>query len=146
MITLEISPMTEGVIRVPKADDSYWKSLSPTGKPKKSSIKKKPARIVYKDYIQSDEWKKRRADFFTKYGKRCFVCTSKFRIGLHHINYGRLGKEKDEDLVALCWFHHEAFHDINGRGGNISNTTKKTSDFIVEEKDIELMRKLSKNL
>ena len=144
MIHLQISPEIDGVIIVPKAKDTFWKSFNK--KPKRKHYDNSKKRVTYKSYIVSKEWRKRRADFFDKYRKKCFICHSTSHIGLHHINYSRLGNEEDKDLIALCWFHHEAFHDNFGRGGKISNTTKKTIQFILDERESNLMRQIIKTL
>lgn len=83
----------------------------------------------YRLYIKSDFWTRRRADYFKKFGKQCAICGARRRISLHHIVYGKLGSEKDEHLVALCWPHHEALHNEIGVKANM---TKETNAFIVD--------------
>lgn len=37
-------------------------------------------------------------------------CASKTLLSVHHKTYERLGREADEDLEVLCWFHHQLEH------------------------------------
>ena len=74
--------------------------------------KKKKHRPNYHVYIVSRQWKKRRSKYYSRYGKKCFVCFTDKRITLHHNNYQNLGYEKDKDLVALCWYHHDEIHNL----------------------------------
>jgi hypothetical protein len=65
----------------------------------------------YAEYLASDHWK----DFRSRYllspstPKRCLVCKSDL-ITLHHVTYGTLGEELFEDVIPLCWPHHDAVH------------------------------------
>lgn len=61
----------------------------------------------YTDYLKSEKWKRRRAAYFMRHAKICRVCRSNVRIQLHHMDYARLGKESDSDMVALCEKHHK---------------------------------------
>jgi hypothetical protein len=64
---------------------------------------------VYREYIASWQWTKRKEAYYAKHSKECAICKS-FRVDLNHIYYGNYGFEKDEDLVPLCRTHHDALH------------------------------------
>lgn len=64
----------------------------------------------YEAYLQSNEWKERRNEYFSKNGCRCSICSSSTKIQLHHLNYKRLGYEKDSDLISLCAYCHGLLH------------------------------------
>ncbi len=96
--------------------------------------KKKVQLSPYKAYMLSQKWKTRRKAFFKKYGRNCFVCATPRAVGLHHLSYKHLGKELDGELIALCWTHHQAFHDRHGVKGEM---TKETTEFILEQIDQE---------
>lgn len=85
-------------------------------KPKKTRKRKrkvKPTRlgwVCYKDYLQSDWWKQRRLRSLRLAGFRCQRCGSDAMLQVHHLNYKRLGRERDADLEALCRQCHERIH------------------------------------
>lgn len=64
----------------------------------------------YELYLKSKEWEQRRQEYFTKNGYKCSVCSSQHIIQLHHLNYNRLGYEKDGDLICLCSECHKLLH------------------------------------
>lgn len=39
----------------------------------------------------------------------CVVCGAP-EVDLHHLDYDHLGRERLEDLLAMCDVHHEALH------------------------------------
>ena len=88
---------------------------------------KKPPKVDYKKYILSKEWWKRRFLFYKKFGKKCAACRSEKNLNVHHATYQNLGREKDEDLFALCKNCHKEYHDLFGVQ---SNMLRKTHKFI----------------
>jgi 5-methylcytosine-specific restriction endonuclease McrA len=76
-----------------------------------SVLQKNP---TYKEYIRSSVWNKKRKAYYKNNKRECFICKSTEKICLHHLNYKRLGKEKDSDLVPLCWEHHGQLHRVAG--------------------------------
>lgn len=46
----------------------------------------------------------------TKHCEICGVCC--FSLQVHHLNYDRLGKELDSDLMALCESCHRTVHRL----------------------------------
>lgn len=66
---------------------------------------------IYKTYIKSDAWKKKRREAFSVHGERCFECRATNDLRVHHLNYYRLGEECVEtDLRVLCQMCHDAEH------------------------------------
>ena len=63
----------------------------------------------YSEYLQTEEWRKRRAACLKAAGYRCMVCSSKKNLQAHHRTYERLGSELPEDLTCLCDRCHRAF-------------------------------------
>jgi len=86
---------------------------------------------LYKNYLKSKKWKKRKNTYFKKYEKACLVCSSQ-NVILHHLSYGRLGREKDADLVPLCFEHHEEFHNMYGT----KDLRKNTINFIILQREL----------
>jgi hypothetical protein len=59
--------------------------------------------VDYHDYINSAQWHRRRAAWLRKHGGWCRACYRKGgEVELHHLTYARLGRERDDDLMALC--------------------------------------------
>jgi len=67
-------------------------------------------RRLYRAYIGSPAWTDRKERYWATYDRSCTVCGTKERVGLHHLEYRHLGDEPDEDLLPLCWSHHEGLH------------------------------------
>jgi 5-methylcytosine-specific restriction endonuclease McrA len=82
----------------------------------------------YQEYMQSDKWKHRRSKYFETHERKCRACSSTARIQLHHKTYVRLEKERDQDLVALCWRCHNSLHKIQRK--TRQNLWSVTEDFI----------------
>lgn len=87
-------------------------------------------RIAYDAYIQSKAWGRRISYFYARYGRVCVACGSIEHITVHHMTYAHMGKEPDEDLVALCKPCHNEYHDINGTQ---SNMVRRTKSFILRK-------------
>lgn len=56
----------------------------------------------YHRYLQTDEWRERRAVAIRKAGGRCQVCNGSDRLEVHHRTYERFGAELEDDLTVLC--------------------------------------------
>lgn len=71
----------------------------------------------YAVYCSHDWWKSRRTAYFATH-QRCEQtgCQSRARF-LHHLKsgYGRLGRELDVDLCAVCPTHHHGVHPDKGQ-------------------------------
>lgn len=68
-------------------------------------------REEYDRYMQSQEWKRRRAVAIRKAGGRCQVCNRGGELHVHHRTYERFGAEMEDDLTVLC----EDCHDLYER-------------------------------
>lgn len=65
----------------------------------------------YSAYLQSPEWKEKAARCRARAGYRCQHCgRGNCRLQCHHLIYDRVGRELDEDLIALCDECHQARH------------------------------------
>ena len=65
----------------------------------------------YRDYLQSDQWKRKRRACLRRAGGVCERCARRVAKQAHHLTYKRLGKEAPGDLLAVCRPCHEALHD-----------------------------------
>lgn len=78
----------------------------------------------YAEYISSDRWRERRAQWFRvarKNGKAlgCRGCAAAWRQGfhLHHRTYDRMGGERHSDLILLCEPCHVKLHQHAQQSG-----------------------------
>lgn len=70
--------------------------------------------MPYAAYLQTPEWKKKRARALLIAGYRCQICNVSGLLNVHHRTYERLGCEWLTDLLVLCQPCHETFHK-NGK-------------------------------
>lgn len=71
--------------------------------------------IIYKEQLQSEEWKSFRDFIFTVKGKICENCGRTTKLQIHHKKYisGRKAWEYlPQDLMVLCEKCHKKIHDI----------------------------------
>lgn len=72
---------------------------------------KEKRKIEYKEYLNSEHWKKIRVKALERAGNRCQLCSSKNNLNVHHNTYVNRGHEDLKDLVVLCKECHAKFHD-----------------------------------
>lgn len=111
-------------------------------KPEKKRVGKR-IKVTYPDYIKGRGWRRRKKEYYKKYGKLCAVCGVTKSVQLHHLLYEDLGKERDEHLLPLCKLHHQRFHD---EVGVQKNMVKATHNFIIGQQEELEMHELSKRL
>jgi len=88
------------------------------------SGKARETRYTYAEYINSLAWASRRNRYWQEHPRICTVCETHSFIELHHMIYTAFdGTEPDENLVALCKPHHQAYHRQHGSSGNMLVTT-----------------------
>lgn len=75
--------------------------------------------------MKSGYWKRRKRQYFGKFGKKCAVCRNTKGITLHHKIYDRnlYGNEPDAHLVPLCRDHHREFHTNHELQQNMKQCT-----------------------
>lgn len=72
----------------------------------------------YEDWLASPRWHKRRRRWASEEQRRygrivCALCGARWsqsRGDLHHLSYSRMGRERHEDLMAMCRPCHELVH------------------------------------
>jgi hypothetical protein len=69
----------------------------------------------YKHYLQSDDWKEKRAAKLRKH-RRCQICRSKEQLDVHHLNYRRWIDVLQSDLRVLCRRCHGIAHRLMDEG------------------------------
>lgn len=57
----------------------------------------------FERYMQSKEWAIVSERIKKRDGYKCRSCGSPFDLIVHHLNYKHVGKEKDKDLITLCF-------------------------------------------
>jgi ssDNA-binding Zn-finger/Zn-ribbon topoisomerase 1 len=77
--------------------------------------------LDYRDYIKSIWWRKRRHARLQTTGGRCERCgKAVLLVDVHHMNYDRLGEERDTDLEVLCRDCHRIVHNEQSRQQSIN--------------------------
>ena len=74
--------------------------------------------MTYAEYLETEQWKRRRRLALRRAGDRCQVCGARagYELEVHHNDYSNLGEERDIDLVVLCKDCHEVYEfDIKHR-------------------------------
>lgn len=66
--------------------------------------------MSYRDYLATPEWQMTRLDALERARGACQVCSSKYRLRVHHRTYDRFGTEQPRDLLVLCDECHTTFH------------------------------------
>lgn len=78
-------------------------------------------RCWYKRYLRSRQWERLRERRLRRSGWSCERCHesagrsakgNRTGLNLHHLTYERVGRERDEDLIVLCFACHEKEHGI----------------------------------
>ena len=65
----------------------------------------------YKEYLESEGWKKKRSQRLFEDNYECRFCGAKENLQVHHLNYNNVGNEDVEtDLITLCKPCHELLH------------------------------------
>ncbi len=63
----------------------------------------------YASYLLTDHWRKTRKNKMRATRGHCEMCGYSAEQ-IHHIHYRRLGRERNTDLIALCYKCHQIFH------------------------------------
>src|SRR6185369_486505 len=67
----------------------------------------------YAEYLKSPHWALIKFNVFAARGMKCELCGSLKDIDIHHKTYGRIGREKPEDLMVLCRLCHGKAHTVS---------------------------------
>lgn len=102
----------------------------------------------YRDYIQSEAWRKRRKEFLASFDdcecNRCglprwlAVVAYDQDIHVHHRSYANVGAELDDDLELLC----KRCHDIESFGKSELHEVRKTKCISCNLDTFNLQRRL----
>jgi len=88
--------------------------------------------ISYDEYLQSPWWRKRRHARLKKANWKCERCAASVAsvANVHHLNYDRLGAERDTDLEVLCRRCHAGHHTDESRKHNLGVYLKLASETV----------------
>lgn len=64
----------------------------------------------YKAYLDSKWWAAMRTLILHRDKNKCRMCNRRDGLEVHHLNYERVGQERDSDLVTLCDRCHNDIH------------------------------------
>lgn len=107
---------------------------------------------AYEQYINSDEWAKKRSQYWKKYGRSCKVegCEETKNLHVHHITYKRLGAEWMTDLIGVCEKHHYEIHQKhnstwkNGRRSSLRMVTNSVLGYRAPQRGVSSKAKAPK--
>ena len=86
----------------------------------------------YDDYLASDHWRQRRADYEASHPRRCRYCGGR-GDHLHHRRYEDIGAEPDDDLEWVCADHHAEITKY----GSIQPVTERQREILREHRYAE---------
>ncbi len=91
------------------SDKAQEKAQAPSAKKRhpKPNLRSMP----YRAYLKTKHWSRLRSRMLKKYDRRCGLCGSGGSLNVHHVDYGRRGREKPSDLILLCADCHHAHHE-----------------------------------
>lgn len=70
--------------------------------------------MTYKEYMNSDLWKKISMYAKLRDGEKCRCCSETNNLQVHHTSYPKTWAEDHPDnLLTLCQKHHERRHGID---------------------------------
>ncbi|MCP4844344.1 MAG: hypothetical protein GY901_04465 [Actinomycetia bacterium] len=72
------------------------------------------AEMPYGEYLKTDWWRAVRKAALARAAWKCALCNSADGLNVHHSTYERRGRELESDVVVLCAWCHERFHDAVG--------------------------------
>lgn len=67
--------------------------------------------LPYKEYLQTEHWKRTRQSALGRARFQCELCTSRNELHVHHKTYEHRGYEYKSDLIVLCKDCHAKFHN-----------------------------------
>ena len=74
----------------------------------------RPPQDRYREYIESEEWRRKAVQAKERAGWRCQVCNrvgDEYGLNAHHRTYERLGRERPDDITVLCRECHQMFSE-----------------------------------
>lgn len=82
--------------------------------------------MEYRDFLETPYWKAIAAHTKFRAGYRCQLCNSRMGLVTHHRDYGIHGREHVHiyDLIVLCSYCHEKFHDSGEKNERSHNTNR----------------------
>lgn len=92
---------------------------------------KKFQRPDYKVYMASKQWKNFKDLYWNTHRRECAGCGGNECLHIHHVHYGYLGREREQDLVPLCGGCHGEFHEIYGTK---TVMIEETNEFIEQKR------------
>lgn len=95
--------------------------------------------VRYEKCIKSSRWRDLRERVIRKQDGKCKGCGNFYNrdLQIHHLNYKRLGKELEGDVVGLCFSCHEIadFYRRVNRLANVSGLSHDEAEELLQEKE-----------
>lgn len=87
-------------------------------------------KLEYKQYLLSPEWRQKRINILQR-DKCCRACKSETGLQVHHLHYWNIYKEKEEDLLVLCYKCHDELHKMQKSFFNNGSTIKEITEWCI---------------
>lgn len=81
--------------------------------------------IPYKEYLQSETWKRKREYKLQEAGHKCQLCNDTDRLEVHHRTYDTIFNEPPNDLIVLCNKCHSYFHHVKSAGEDFEESEEE---------------------
>ena len=97
-------------------------------------------RMRYEEYIQSDRWRRKRAQALRHYRGRCLICGELGADSVHHATYIHLGQERMHELAPMHELCHDAVTEVRatlraggngGPGGDLHRVAARAPDLVM---------------
>jgi hypothetical protein len=75
--------------------------------------------MPYKEYLKTPHWQAVREEALRRAKDKCQLCGSKDRLEVHHNTYERRGRERPEDVIAICHKCHSKHHEATCQAEDI---------------------------
>lgn len=75
--------------------------------------------MTYREYLASDEWKRKR-DRRIQIDGKCQICGRPFDLNVHHMTYENYPNEKMTDLITVCRNCHSQIENMKNRPDSVS--------------------------
>jgi 5-methylcytosine-specific restriction endonuclease McrA len=82
--------------------DNEYEPLPPLWTMDDNESREGPFWDWYRDYLKSPQWKKTSRAAIKRAGGTCQMCQDAPATQAHHLDYTRVGRERPEDVQAVC--------------------------------------------
>lgn len=100
----------------------------------------------YREYMESDDWRRERYRQFDIHGRTCEICGSTSNLQVHHISYERGEYPSDYDCAVLCQECHKRLHSAIDSTKSDIDAVELTRRKWMKEVDVFLAHKMAEHI